>query len=81
MGQSLNLFNNSSSLKYLNDIYIHAKNRGLKSTYYLRNKSASKIEKSTSVGDANNNRADNNDNDLSGVEACSILDPACESCQ
>ena len=47
MGQSLNLFNNSTSLKYLNDLYFHAKNRGLKSTYYLRNKSASKIEKST----------------------------------
>jgi len=46
MGQSLNLFNNKSSLKFLNDLYMHARIRGLKSTYYLRNKSASEIEKS-----------------------------------
>ena len=47
MGQSLNLFNNKTSLKYLNELYVHARNCGLKSTYYLRNKSASEIEKST----------------------------------
>ena len=29
MGQSLNLFNKEKSLKYLNDLYIHARNRGL----------------------------------------------------
>ena len=69
MGQSLNLFNNSTSLKYLNDLYFHAKDRGLKSTYYLRNKSASKIEKSTSTQTEK------------GPKACSILDPDCESCQ
>ena len=85
MGQSLNLFNNKSSLKYLNDLYMHARNCGLKSTYYLRNKSASEIEKST--GEAkkesnldNSDSSDNNDS-LSGVKACSILDPDCESCQ
>ena len=49
MGQSLNLFNKNSSLKYLNDLYFHARNRGLKSTYYLRNRAASSIEKSTST--------------------------------
>ena len=69
MGQSLNLFNNSTSLKYLNDLYFHAKDRGLKSTYYLRNKSASKIEKSTTSKKEKE------------PEACSILDPDCESCQ
>tara|TARA_Y100000114_G_scaffold144784_1_gene153747 strand:- start:5922 stop:8357 length:2436 start_codon:yes stop_codon:yes gene_type:complete len=69
MGQSLNLFNNSTSLKYLNDLYFHAKDRGLKSTYYLRNKSASKIEKSTSTKVQEE------------PKACSILDPDCESCQ
>jgi len=66
MGQSLNLFNNSSSLKYLNDLYMFARAKGLKSTYYLRNKSASKIEKSTSAA---------------APQACSVLDPTCESCQ
>ena len=64
---------------------MHARNCGLKSTYYLRNKSASEIEKST--GEAkkesnldNSNSSDNNDS-LSAVKACSIIDPDCESCQ
>jgi len=74
MGQSLNLFNNSTSLKYLNDLYFHAKNRGLKSTYYLRNKSASKIEKSTT-------NTSSSEREASPPQACSILDPTCESCQ
>jgi ribonucleoside-diphosphate reductase alpha chain len=74
MGQSLNLFNNSTSLKYLNDIYMHARSRGLKSTYYLRNKSASNIEKSTSP-------AKENESEHDSAPACSILDPTCESCQ
>ena len=73
MGQSLNLFNNSTSLKYLNDLYFHAKDRGLKSTYYLRNKSASKIEKSTG--------SDIEGSSEESASACSILDPSCESCQ
>jgi len=82
MGQSLNLFNNKSSLKYLNDIYMHARARGLKSTYYLRNKSASKIEKATqtSSDDNNSNASDTNDN-ATDPKACSVLDPSCESCQ
>ena len=82
MGQSLNLFNKETSLKYLNDLYFHAKNSGLKSTYYLRNKSASKIEKSTQItSDTNNSDSDNPDGDLSNVKACLITDPDCESCQ
>ena len=72
MGQSLNLFNNSTSLKYLNDLYFHAKDRGLKSTYYLRNKSASKIEKST---------APSTETESDTAPSCSVLDPTCESCQ
>tara|TARA_B100000959_G_scaffold266123_1_gene308243 strand:- start:124 stop:789 length:666 start_codon:yes stop_codon:yes gene_type:complete len=69
MGQSLNLFNNSNSLKYLNDLYFHARRRGLKSTYYLRNKSASEIEKSTSVT-------------TTEPTACSVVNGSdCESCQ
>jgi len=84
MGQSLNLFNNFNSLKYLNDLYFHARRRGLKSTYYLRNRSASEIEKSTETkkdGDASDSDTGDNDNDLSNVEACDITDPECESCQ
>mgnify|MGYP003133983040 CR=1 FL=1 len=71
MGQSLNLFNASTSLKYLNDLYMFARDCGLKSTYYLRNKSASKIEKSSGSSENTEEQA----------KACSILDPTCESCQ
>ena len=63
---------------------MHARNCGLKSTYYLRNKSASKIEKSTEAkkdSNLDNSDADNSDADLSNVKACDVLDPTCESCQ
>ena len=81
MGQSLNLFNASTSLKYLNDLYLHARNRGLKSTYYLRNRAASKIEKSTGGGIAGDSGTSNGDSTEPTVEACNILDSTCESCQ
>ena len=82
MGQSLNLFNNKTSLKYLNDLYFYAKRLGLKSTYYLRNKSASEIEKSTQINsDANNSDSSSSDDGGTTPKACSITDPTCESCQ
>ena len=79
MGQSLNLFNKETSLKYLNDLYIHARNRGLKSTYYLRNLSASKIEKSTNTPMQEIESKHEAIGEM--AKACSILDPTCESCQ
>ena len=79
MGQSLNLFNKEKSLKYLNDLYIHARNRGLKSTYYLRNQSASKIEKSTNTPMTEIEGKHEAIEEM--AKACSILDPTCESCQ
>ena len=69
---SFNLYNKSTSLKYLNDIYMSCWEKGLKTTYYLRNRAASKIEKSTSTDD-------------SEPSACSIEamknGDICESCQ
>lgn len=44
---SFNLYNSGTSLKYLNDIYMYCWEKGLKTTYYLRNRAASKVEKST----------------------------------
>jgi ribonucleoside-diphosphate reductase alpha chain len=81
MGQSLNLFNKSTSLKYLNDLYFYAKNRGLKSTYYLRNKSASEIEKATVSSNTSDSSTGDSDSDELAAKACSVLDPTCESCQ
>lgn len=72
-GQSLNLYNDKTSLKHLNDIYMHAWNMGLKTTYYLRNQSASKIEKSTVSQTA----------EPENITACSLNSPPgeCDSCQ
>ena len=81
MGQSLNLFNNKNSLKYLNDLYMHARDLGLKSTYYLRNKSASETEKTTDNGHMDNNDPSDTDSNILDPKACSLLDPSCESCQ
>ena len=47
---------------------------GLKTTYYLRNRGATKVEKS--VKNENENTQPEEE-----VKACSILDPGCESCQ
>jgi ribonucleoside-diphosphate reductase alpha chain len=80
MGQSLNLFNNKTSLKYLNDLYFHAKRLGLKSTYYLRNRAASKIEKATSSSNDDHSDSDNTDALDPAVQSCDV-DGTCESCQ
>ena len=70
---SFNLYNSSTSLKYLNDIYMACWEAGLKTTYYLRNRAASKVEKS------------NIDTSPSEASACSIEamknGEICESCQ
>lgn len=47
MGQSLNLYINEPSGKKLNNMYILAWKKGLKTTYYLRSLGATQIEKST----------------------------------
>jgi ribonucleoside-diphosphate reductase alpha chain len=47
MGQSLNLYIAEPSGKKLNDMYMLAWKKGLKTTYYLRSLGATQIEKST----------------------------------
>ena len=70
-GVSFNLYNKGTSLKYLNDIYMAAWEAGLKTTYYLRNRGASKVEKSTKKEYTKEEQI-----------ACSIANPeACEACQ
>jgi ribonucleoside-diphosphate reductase alpha chain len=69
---SFNLYNKGTSLKYLNDIYIKCWESGLKTTYYLRNRAASKVEKTMETNDQESS-------------ACSIEamqnGGSCESCQ
>lgn len=75
--QSLNIYMAQPSGKKLNDLYMHAWIRGLKTTYYLRSLGASNAEKSTVTDGALNAVK------ITGTEpkVCSIIDPDCEACQ
>jgi ribonucleoside-diphosphate reductase alpha chain len=71
--QALNLFVESPSIGKLSSMYFHAWKRGLKTTYYLRSRPATKIAKAT-VTQANPNAVK--------AVACSLENPeGCEACQ
>jgi ribonucleoside-diphosphate reductase alpha chain len=70
-GQSLNLFIENPTIGKLSSMYMHAWKKGLKTTYYLRSRPATKIAKSTV-------------SELPAQEAmaCSLDKPEnCEACQ
>lgn len=74
--QSLNLYVDKPSGQGLSDLYMYAWGQGLKTTYYLRTKAASGIEKSTI------------DPNVYGkthmtaiVQQCKIDDPGCSACE
>lgn len=75
--QSLNIYMAQPSGKKLDQLYMHAWIRGLKTTYYLRSLGASNAEKST-VTDGALNAVKLIDTE---PKACSITDPDCEACQ
>jgi len=77
-GQSLNLYNDKTSLKHLNDIYMYAWKSCLKTTYYLRGKGASEVEKST-VTKSEQPEIDTHEEEP--PKMCIISDPSCMSCQ
>jgi len=69
--QSLNLFMESPSINKLSSMYMYAWKKGLKTTYYLRSRPATRIAKAT-VAAAPDEAA----------LACALENPAsCESCQ
>jgi ribonucleoside-diphosphate reductase alpha chain len=71
--QSLNLFVESPSIGKLSSMYFHAWKKGLKTTYYLRSRPATKIAKAT-VSQAKP--------DAANAVACSLENPeSCEACQ
>jgi ribonucleoside-diphosphate reductase alpha chain len=77
--QSFNLYIAEPSGKKLDALYREAWHSGLKTTYYLRSRSATHVEKST---------LKQTDGKLNAVsvtpatgKACSIDDPTCEACQ
>ena len=77
--QSLNLYVSEPNGKKLDVMYKMAWLRGLKTTYYLRSRSATTSEKSTITNLELN--AVNANQGSEAPEACSILDPDCEACQ
>jgi ribonucleoside-diphosphate reductase alpha chain len=92
--QSLNLYIADPNGKKLDALYRHAWKRGLKTTYYLRSRSATHVEKSTLKGtdgklnavSASVSAAPLNGRAAATAEAeswkaCRIDDPTCEACQ
>ena len=73
--QSLNLFAESPNIGQLSSMYFHAWKQGLKTTYYLRSRPATRIAKAT-VEAAAPASAD------AAAVACSLENPeSCEACQ
>jgi ribonucleoside-diphosphate reductase alpha chain len=77
--QSLNLYVSQASGTKLDALYREAWHAGLKTTYYLRSRSATHVEKSTMK------RTDGKLNavslDAAAGKVCAITDPTCEACQ
>ncbi|MEO5899208.1 MAG: ribonucleoside-diphosphate reductase subunit alpha, partial [Ilumatobacteraceae bacterium] len=94
--QSLNLFVESPTIGKLSSMYLHAWKRGLKTTYYLRSRPATRISQTTTSNDAPTASvtpivaavtptlapvAEKTFTDEEAL-ACSIENPeACEACQ
>jgi ribonucleoside-diphosphate reductase alpha chain len=87
--QSLNLFMESPNIGQLSSMYFHAWKMGLKTTYYLRSRPATRIAKATvetpmSTPDDDNGpppTPENSQRDGAPV-ACSLENPeTCEACQ
>ncbi|MBL8600565.1 MAG: ribonucleoside-diphosphate reductase subunit alpha [Myxococcales bacterium] len=78
--QSLNLFVESPNIGRLSSMYMYAWKKGLKTTYYLRSRPATRIAKVT-VSTATPETAAAPAADASAV-ACSLENPeSCEACQ
>ncbi|RZA18246.1 MAG: ribonucleoside-diphosphate reductase subunit alpha [Lysobacteraceae bacterium] len=77
---SLNLFMESPSIGAMSSMYMHAWKQGIKTTYYLRSRPATKIAKTT-LGNAAATAPMPGYTPVEAV-ACSLENPeACEACQ
>jgi ribonucleoside-diphosphate reductase alpha chain len=85
--QSLNLFAESPNIGKLSSMYMYAWKQGLKTTYYLRSRPATKIAKTTVANTSTRaNAATSNalpaQPTEAGAIACSLENPGtCEACQ
>ena len=78
---SLNLFMESPNIGALSSMYMYAWKRGIKTTYYLRSRPATRIAKTT-VGTAAAGDAPKPEYTPAEAVACSLENPeACEACQ
>jgi ribonucleoside-diphosphate reductase alpha chain len=79
--QSLNLFLAAPSIGKLSSMYLHAWKSGLKTTYYLRSRPATRIEQATVAAPVPESGMPKSGVPESAV-ACSLENPeACEACQ
>jgi ribonucleoside-diphosphate reductase alpha chain len=80
--QSLNIYMAGASGKKLDDTYMLAWQRGLKTTYYLRTLAATHAEKSTGkTGELNAVPSAGVGGDGTEPRFCAIDNPDCEACQ
>lgn len=80
--QSLNLFAESPNIGKLSSMYMHAWKKGLKTTYYLRSRPATKIAKTTVQSHARPAAVVAVASSPSEAVACSLENPgSCEACQ
>jgi len=74
--QSLNLFSESPNIGKLSSMYMYAWKSGLKTTYYLRSRPATRIAKTTVAATATTTVSQ------ASAVACSLENPgSCEACQ
>jgi ribonucleoside-diphosphate reductase alpha chain len=77
--QSLNLFVENPNIGVLSSMYMYAWKKGLKTTYYLRSRPATRIAK---VNAENQRSATSSNYTAEQAVACSLENPeACEACQ
>ena len=86
--QSLNLFLAAPSIGKLSSMYLHAWKSGLKTTYYLRSRPATRIAQATvalpgtSTAQASSSQPGADQASASDAVACSLENPeTCEACQ
>ena len=83
--QSLNLFMAAPTIGKLSSMYLHAWKSGLKTTYYLRSRPATRIQQATVVvaaPDLNPNAEAHRAAEDAAALACSLENPeTCEACQ
>ena len=73
--QSLNLFMEAPTIGKLSSMYMHAWKQGLKTTYYLRSRPATRINQTTTSGNGTSAA------DAEAAVACSLENPeTCEAC-